>query len=454
VSEPIPPIESAARPAAGPPATGSVFGFHGWRAFRHRNYRLFFGGQAISLVGTWMQQVAQGWLVLQLTGDPFALGLVAAAQFTPVLVLGLFGGLVADQLPKRRVLIVTQAVAMVLAFALFGLTASGHAQVWQVLVLAVALGASNAIDMPVRQAFAVEMVGRDDVVNAVGLNSALFNASRILGPALAGLTIGAFDISIAFLINGLSFMAVIVGYWFMRDEDLRPAPRMDRPESIDDVIDALAEGLRYVRATPIVFLAVTVVGLAATFGMNSSVLAPPLAQGVLHSDASGFGFLMSAAGVGSLIAALRVAFGARSRPGAMAWGSVLLGVAGIVLGFSRSFPLSLVAMFALGYGMIAMAATANTTIQLTVPDRLRGRVMSVYTTVFAGSTPIGGLILGAVASQFGVPIAYIAGGVITVVIGVWAAAWLRSMPASALRPRTARLPSGSEPSGLTIARPR
>ena len=429
-------------------------GFHGWRAFRHRNYRLFFGGQAISLVGTWMQQVAQGWLVLQLTRDPFALGLVAAAQFTPVLVLGLFGGLVADQLPKRRVLIVTQTVAMGLAFALYALTASGSVQVWQVLVLAVALGASNAIDMPVRQAFAAEMVGREDVVNAVGLNSALFNASRILGPALAGLTIGVFDISIAFLINGISFLAVIASYFFMHDEELRPAPRMDRPSSIGDVLGAMAEGLRYVRATPMVLLSVTVVGLAATFGMNSSVLAPPLAQDVLHSDATGFGFLMAAAGIGSLVAALGVAFGARARPAAMAWGSVLLGIAGIVLGFSRSFPLSLVAMVALGFGMIAMAATANSTIQLTVPDRLRGRVMSVYTTVFAGSTPIGGLLLGAVASGFGVPIAYIVGGLITVGVGVWAAAWLRSMPASAIRPRRASAAAGTETSGLTIARPR
>jgi MFS family permease len=433
---------------------GTILGFQGWRAFRHRNYRLFFGGQAISLVGTWMQQVAQGWLVLQLTHDPFALGLVAVAQFTPVLVFGLFGGLIADQLPKRRVLVITQTIAMVLAFVLFGLTASGSVEVWQVLALAVALGVTNAVDMPVRQAFAVEMVGREDVVNAVGLNSALFNASRILGPALAGLTIGIFDISIAFLINGLSFLAVLAAYGVMRDQELRPAPRMDRPSSIGDITDALAEGLRYVRSTPMVFLAVAVVGLAATFGMNSSVLAPPLAQDVLHSGASGFGFLMAAAGIGSLIAALGIAFAARSRPAAMAWGAILLGVAGMALGVSRSFPVSLLAMLAAGFGMIGMAATANSTIQLTVPDRLRGRVVSIYTTVFAGSTPIGGLLLGAVASRFGVPTAFFAGGVVTVAVGLWAILWLRSMPASSVRPKPMPHPAGSEPSGLTIARPR
>ena len=184
----------------------------GLRAFRHRNYRLFFSGQAISLVGTWMQQVAQGWLVLQLTDDPLWLGLVAVAQFGPILIFGLFGGLIADHLPKRQTLIVTQTVAMVLAFILFGLTATGVVQVWQVMVLAALLGTANAIDMPTRQAFAVEMVGRDDVTNAVGLNAALFNGSRIIGPAAAGLIIGAFDISIAFLVNGLSFIPVLIAY--------------------------------------------------------------------------------------------------------------------------------------------------------------------------------------------------------------------------------------------------
>ena len=433
---------------------GSFVDFHGWRAFRHRNYRLFFGGQAISLVGTWMQQVAQGWLVLQLTGDPLILGLTAAAQFTPVLFLGLFGGLIADQLPKRQILIVTQIVAMVLALALFVLTATGLVQVWHVLVLALLLGATNAIDMPTRQSFAVEMVGRDDVANAVGLNSALFNASRILGPAMAGLTIGAFDISIAFLLNGLSYLAVILAYLVMRDEDLRPAPRIDRPSSVRDVVDTLAEGLRYVRHTPVVLLAVVVVGTVATFGMNFSVLTPPLAQDVLHSDASGFGFLMAASGIGSLAAALGIAFAGRARTAFIAWGAIVLGVAELILSVSRSFPLSLVAMALIGFGGIGMAATANTAIQLTVPDRLRGRVMSVYTTVFAGSTPIGGLLLGGLASASGVPIALLAGGAVSALVGIAAIVWLRR---ARVRPILSRPPTrvvATDPTGLTTARPR
>src|SRR3954469_16248560 len=182
--------------------------FQGARAFRHRNYRLFFGGQAISLIGTWMQQVAQGWLVLQLTHDPLWLGIVSVAPF---------GGVIADQLPKRKTLMATQTVAMLLAFALFALTATHVVEVWHVMVLGALLGISNAVDMPARQSFAVEMVGRDDVANAVGLNSALFNLSRILGPAAAGLLIGATDISIAFLINGISFIAVILAYLAMRE---------------------------------------------------------------------------------------------------------------------------------------------------------------------------------------------------------------------------------------------
>jgi MFS family permease len=231
---------------------------HGLRALQHRNYRLFFGGQLVSLVGTWMQQVAQGWLVLQLTNDPLWLGLVSVAQFGPVLLFGLFGGLIADQWPKRQTLIATQAVAMVLAFALFALTATGTVEVWHVMVLAALLGTANAIDMPTRQAFAVEMVGRDDMTSAVGLNAALFNGSRIVGPALAGLLIGAFDISIAFLVNGLSFVAVIVAYLLMRPGELRPVPLVARPTSVRGVFESLAEGARYVRHTPIVLLAITV----------------------------------------------------------------------------------------------------------------------------------------------------------------------------------------------------
>jgi MFS family permease len=433
--------------------------FHGTRALRHRNYRLFFGGQAVSLIGTWMQQVAQGWLVLQLTHDPWMLGVIAVAQFGPVVVFGLFGGVLADQLPKRRTLVWTQAAAMVLAFAMFGLTASGVVEVWHIVILAVLLGFVNAVDMPTRQAFAVEMVGRDDMTNAVGLNSALFNGSRIVGPAIAGLLIGWFDISIAFLINGISFIAVIAAYRLMRDEDLRPPPKVARPTTWAGVVENLAEGVSYVRRTPLVLLAVSVVGLGATFGMNFSVLAPPLADHVLHVGATGFGFLMAATGIGSTAAALWVAFAHRPRPRNMVIGAVTLGLGSVALAWSTSFVLSLLAMAFVGAGGMAMAVTANATIQLAVPDQLRGRVMSVYTTVFSGSVPAGGLLMGALASRFNVPLAFAVGGWLTLAVGIGAWYWLRRLEARG----EARLPSrklvpdalaGAEASTFTSARPR
>jgi len=439
----------------------SLTDFRGGRAFKHRNYRLFFGGQAVSLIGTWMQQVAQGWLVLQLTGDPWMLGVIAVAQFGPIVVFGLFGGVLADQLPKRQTLIWTQGAAMVLAFAMFGLTASGVVEVWHIVVLAVLLGFVNAIDMPTRQAFAVEMVGRDDMTNAVGLNSALFNGSRIVGPAIAGLLIGWFDISVAFLINGISFIAVIAAYQLMRDEDLRPAPKVERPTSWAGVMENLAEGVSYVRRTPLVLLAVSVVGLGATFGMNFSVLAPPLADHILDVGATGFGFLMAATGIGSTAAALGVAFARRPRPRQMVLGTIALGLGSLVLAWSTSFPISLLAMTVVGAGAMAMAVTANATIQLAVPDQLRGRVMSVYTTVFSASVPAGGLVMGAIASRFNVPLAFAVGGWLTLAVGIGAWYWLRRLEARG----EARLPARkvaagvvgaatADASSLTSARPR
>lgn len=426
----------------------------GLRAFRYRNYRLFFAGQAVSLVGTWMQQVAQGWLVLQLTHDPLWLGLVAAAQFGPVIAFGLFGGVIADQLPKRRTLIVTQAIAMVLAFALFGLTVSGVVEVWHVIVLAVLLGLASAVDMPTRQAFAVEMVGREDMTNAVGLNAALFNGSRIVGPAVAGVLIGLFDVSIAFLVNGFSFLAVIAAYLLMRDSELRPVEAGVRPTSLRGVVENLAEGARYVRQTPLVLLSCAVVGLVATFGMNFQVLVPPLADAVLEVGASGFGFLMAASGVGSTIAALGVAFSRRVSPKAIALGAMALGAGSIVLGVSSWFPLSLVAMAVAGAGGIGMAVTANTTIQAVVPDHLRGRVMSVYTTVFAGSVPVGGLLMGFVASRWGVPVAFALGGVISAAIGVGAWVWLSRIRGGERARLVSAEARASATAGATRARPR
>jgi MFS family permease len=404
-------------------------------AFRHRNYRLFFGGQAVSLVVTWMQQVAQAWLVLTLTNDPLWLGVVAAAQFLPVLVFGLFAGVLADNLPKRQTLLATQAIKMGLSITLAVVAFSGFASIPFLIGLALVIGTVNAVDMPVRQAFAVEMVGREDIGNAVALNSAMFNGARIVGPAVAGLVIGAIGVTAAFVVDAFSFLAVIVALLAMRDGELHPAARIARPESIAGVMTQLREGLHYVRATPVVLLGILVVGLVSTVGMNFSVIIPPYAEGVLDSGATGYGFLMAASGIGSLLAALWLAFGGKARVRRIAWGAMVLGMGEVALGLSSTYAVSFLFMVVVGFGAIFMSATANTSMQLAVPDGLRGRVMSVYTTIFAGSTPVGGPLMGGLASLFGVAVSLAIGGVVATGIGLGALVWIRRAGLDRVEPR-------------------
>lgn len=397
----------------------------GSRAFRHRNYRRFYAGQTVSLVGTWMQQVAQAWLVLELTGDPFVLGIASAAAFAPVLVLGLLGGVVADALPKRRTLLATQSVQMLLALALFVLTATGAVAVWHVVVLALLLGVTNAIELPVRQSFTVEMTGREDVGNAVGLNSALFNATRIAGPALAGLVVGTLGPPAAFLLNGCSFLASIAAYASMREEELHPAPRAARPAGIGELRATIGAGLGYVRRTDLVLLVVAVVGLVGTIGMNFGIVVPTYAREVLDADAVGFGLLMAATGLGSLAAALLVAASGRPRPALVPRGALVLGVALLLASAVRAYAPALALLWCAGFGAVLMAATANTTIQVGVPDELRGRVMSVYTTVFVGAAPAGSLITGALAASIGIVTTVAWSGAACVAIALVATARLR-----------------------------
>jgi len=404
----------------------------GFRALRHRNYRLFWSGQLVSLAGTWMQTVAQAWLILVLTNDPFWLGIEAAVRFLPILVFGLFGGVLADQLPKRRTLIATQATQMSLALVLGVLTATGVVQVWHVLLLSFLLGCSNAIDLPMRQAFSVEMVGREDVGNAIALNSAVFNVARIIGPAIGGLAITAFGVAVCFFLNGLSFLAVIAGLLAMREADLVAHERSSRPTTVPAVVENLAEGLRYVRHTPIVLLAISVVGLVSLFAINYTVTIPAMANNVLDSGASGYGFLQAAQGVGALAAALAIAVSVRPSLRVLLGGGIVLGLLEMGFAASRLFPLSMLLVFGMGAATIAIGATANTIVQLAVPDRLRGRVMSVYTTVNAGSTPIGGPITGWIASTWSVPIAVGLGGLLAMLTALAGTAYLFRRPGIAV----------------------
>lgn len=395
------------------------------RALQHRNYRLYFLGQLVSVSGTRMHVIAQGWLVLTLSGDPFMLGVVTAAQYGPLLLLGLFGGLIADGVRKRSTLIVTQALALVLAIVLFAVSTAGVVQVWHVVGIAAVLGLVEAIDTPTRQSFTIEMVGRDDVANAVALNMTAFNIARVIGPAIAGLVIAGAGTSAVFLINAVSYAAVITGLLAMRGNELRDAPRRRRPNTVGAVLADVREGLDHVWRSPHSQVAVVTLGLVSVFGINFQVLGPALARDVLRSDATGYGFLMTAFGLGALASAFGVAaLGTSTR--VLTFGALILGLSNVALAVSAELGVSMALMVGAGIGAIAVGATGNLTLQLGSPDELRGRVMSIYAIVFDGLAPVGALLMGAVASSAGVPLALWIGGLVSVLAGLAAA--MRSRP--------------------------
>ena len=391
------------------------------RALRRRNFKLFFFGQLISVTGTWMQSTAQAWLVLTLVSKhdaAFYLGLLGVTQFLPVLVLGLFGGMIADLWPKRRTVIGTQIAAGLLAGILSVLVALNRVEVWQLFALGTCLGFVNAVDMPTRQSFVVEMVGREDVANAVALNSAVFNAARIVGPAVAGILIALIGTALCFFLNAVSYIAVVVSLLMMNETELMPAERLAMPKSVGEVGANLAEGLKYVWRTPVVLLVVTVIALASTFGMNFNVILPAIAGGVLNVDSVGFGMLTASMGVGALIAALVAAAGQRPRLRLLLGGALLMGSAEVALSATTVLPVAMFVVFLAGLGAVAMAATANAMIQVTVPGPLRGRVMAVYTTFFVGSTPVGNSITGVTGSTYGTPAAVFLDGFVAILAGL------------------------------------
>ena len=372
-----------------------------FQSLRNYNFRLFWFGQLMSLIGTWMQTVGQAWLVLELTQSPLALGTVTALQFLPVLVLTLFAGVIVDRLPKRRLLLVTQSAALVQALALALLVSSGLVQLWHVYLLAALLGLVNAFDNPTRQAFIIEMVGREDLVNAVALNSTLFNGARVVGPALGGIVIASVGLAVCFYVNALSFLAMLAGLLLMREGLLRAPPR--RPAG--RVLSQLVEGISYAVRTPAVLLIVILMGTLGTFGYNFTVVLPLLARNVLGVGAEGFGALTSAMGAGSLAAALVLATLRRTSRRTLFLGAASFTLLLAVLAGSRWYAVSLVVMVLLGIAGLAFTATANALLQLSVPDVLRGRILSLYTLLFLGSTPIGGLVTGFLADRWGIQMA-------------------------------------------------
>jgi MFS family permease len=410
------------------PANQSVRHAHAFSALRHRNFRLFWSGQMISLVGTWMQTTGQAWLVLKLTGSAWQLGLVGALQFLPVLLFSLFGGVFADRWPKRNVLLFTQAVSMIQATILCLLVVSNHVQIWEIYVLALLLGATNSLDMPTRQAFVAEMVGREDLANAVALNSSIFNLARIVGPGIAGLIIAISNVTTLFLLNAVSFIAVLAGLALIDLHQLREqtAPHSDTEQGKTWL--RLREGLAYIRQTPAVLMVISVVGAVSLFGINFNVVLPLFADEVLHSGAIGFGFLSSAFGIGSLISALWLAWGnRRASITRILVGTSLFSLLLIGFAISPGYVLSLVLIAAVGFAQIAFSALSNTMLQTVTPNHLRGRVMSVYTLVFIGSNPIGNLLIGGLAGWVGAPLALLICAMLSLISAL--AGWIWRKPA-------------------------
>ena len=394
-------------------------------SLRHRNYRLFFVGQLVSLIGTWMQNVSQAWLVYELTNSPFKLGVVAFCAGVPVLIFSLWAGVVADRLPKRRLLLLTQTVMMTLAFILAADVFLGTVLWWHIAVLAFLLGAANAFDGPTRQAFVVEMVGRNELMNAIALNSAMFNTARIVGPALAGIVLAAVGASWCFVLNGVSFLAVIAGLFLM---DVKPYVGATATES---PLKQIQEGLSYIWHHPTVRPLITLVAVSNMFALGYMALLPAFAQDVLHAGKVGYGFMSTAIGVGALAGALVLAsLGDYQRKGlVLTAGNLLFPAMVIALSLSRSYHITLGFLVVAGFGFMIQNATANTLVQTTVPDALRGRVMSVYMMVFLGFFPIGSLIAGAIAERFGVPIGAAFGGIIALAYGLflfWRAPGIRA----------------------------
>ena len=380
-----------------------------FRSLRHRNFRLFWSGQLVSLIGTWMQNVGQAWLVLELTHSSLKLGIVSALQFLPMLFLSFFTGPFIDYFDKRRIIIGTQASLMTLAFVLSVLVWTGTVQYWHVVVLATLLGIVNTIDMPARQAFIIDLVGKEDLMNAIALNSSVFNAARAVGPALAGLLITAAGTAACFFVNGVSFLAVLAGLLYMSTTCVSC-----REKPAYNIMKDVREAIGYIRATPVVLTTILLVSVVSIFGTNFNVLVPVFAKMELHRDAAAFGLLLSSFGAGALIGSFWLAILSQWGPkhSILLSGGMGLSLSLMLIGLQRSYALTALLLAMAGLSMVTFFGMANTTVQLNTTDRLRGRVMSLYTLSFGGLTPFGSLFAGSVAHWIKAPLTFALGGLI------------------------------------------
>lgn len=381
-------------------------------ALTHKNFRYFWIGQCISLIGTWMQNTGQSWLVLTLTDSAFLLGLVNALQFTPMLIFSLFAGVIIDRLPKKRILVYTQLLFMVLATILAILVWTDSIKYWHILILSFLLGCANTIDMPTRQAFMIDLVGKDDLVNAIALNSSIFNAARLVGPAVSGILIHYIGFTACFFINALSFIPVIYGILHIDVVHCKKDNKIKK-----NIIKDIKQGLKYIKSQEILYKTVIIIAIVGTFLMNYSVLIPVLAKDTLKMGSQGFGYLLSAMGAGSFLGALIVAVKSKVAPNKkkMYLSSLILCILFVVMSFVSKYYIALIIFFIIGFFNIIFTTTGNSTLQLNSADDFRGRVMSVYSLVFTGVTPIGSIFSGTICNNEGVLQAFLLSGVITLI---------------------------------------
>jgi len=419
-----------------------------FRALKHRNYRLFFFGQIISLSGTWMQSVAQSWLVYSLTGSVALLGLIGFAGQFPIFLLTAFGGAIADRYNRRNILIATQAAAMMTATVLAFLALSGLIEVWHLFALATISGIFNAFDIPARQSFVADMVGREDLLNAVALNSSVFNGARIIGPAIAGILVAAVGEGWCFFVNAVSYIAVLGGLLAMHF-----APKIIR-RTEGSAIEKIKEGFVFVARTKPIRSLMLLLGLVSLMGMPYAVLMPIFADEILHGGVRGLGILMGASGSGALVAALTLA-AKKNLKGLGRWVAVSSGVFGVFLilfSLSETFWLSAALLVPIGFSMMLQMASSNTLVQAMVPDELRGRVMAVYSMMFMGMAPIGALLSGSAANYLGAPLTVAVGGAACIVGSILFGSQLDSFRYEAKRIIVALQMTGGEPASKATFR--
>lgn len=379
---------------------------HPFSSLKYKNFRYYWIGMCVSLIGTWMQNIAQPWLAYSLTKSPFLLSLVGTLQFTPVLLFSLFSGVIIDRFPKKRILLFTQSCSLIITLILALLVSSGNIQYWHILVMATLLGLVNSLDMPTRHSFIIELVEKDNLMNAIALNSVAFNLARIIGPTIAGLIMGYSGIAVCFFINALSFAAVIVGLLFTKPIN-KPIKQKSRK-----ILPEIKEGLRYVRNDKILLSSIGLVAIVGTFAPNFSVLVPVFTKEILNQNETYFGIIMSFMGIGSFIGALSMATLSKLGPKrkVLLIMPVVIGILLIITSFTNHYVLTGFTMSLIGFFFITFSSNSNTLIQLTSDDEHRGRVMSIYTLVFAGSTPIGNLFAGFFTEHYGARIGFIACG--------------------------------------------